>query len=78
VTGVLILSKDADGKVDARAADLPGASEGAGELVKRTIASGYSAVSPEFHPVPGLTRWKRPPPRPAGNNDGCWLTSDER
>jgi hypothetical protein len=53
VTGVLILSKDADGKVDARAADLPGASEGAGELVKRTIASGYSAVSPEFHPVRG-------------------------
>jgi hypothetical protein len=50
VTGVLILSKDADGKVDARAADLPGASEGAGELEKRTIAALESLAGVQGHP----------------------------
>jgi hypothetical protein len=54
VTGVLILSKDADGTVDARAADLPGASGGAGELEKRTIAALESLAGVQGHPdAPG-------------------------
>jgi hypothetical protein len=39
VSGVLILAKDTDGMVNARALDLPGASEGAEELEERTIAA---------------------------------------
>ena len=54
VTGVLILSKDADGKVGARAAELPGASEGADELEKKTIAALESLAGVQGHPdAPG-------------------------
>lgn len=50
VTGVLVLSKDADGKVEAQAAELPGASEGADELEKRTIAALESLAGVQGHP----------------------------
>jgi hypothetical protein len=50
VTGVLILAKDAEGKVDARAAQLPGASEGADELEKQTIAALESMAGVQGHP----------------------------
>ncbi len=50
VTGVLILAKDADGKVDARAAELPGASAGAKELEQRTIAALASMAGVQGHP----------------------------
>jgi hypothetical protein len=50
VTGVLILAKDADGKVDARAAELPGASESAEELEKQTIAALESMAGVQGHP----------------------------
>jgi hypothetical protein len=50
VSGVLILAKDADGRVDARAAELPGASEGAEELEKRTIAALESMAGVQGHP----------------------------
>ena len=50
VSGVLILAKDADGRVEARAAELPGASEGAEELEKRTIAALESMAGVQGHP----------------------------
>jgi hypothetical protein len=50
VTGVLILAKDGDGRVDARAADLPGASEGAEKLEQRTIAALASMAGVQGHP----------------------------
>jgi hypothetical protein len=50
VTGVLILAKDADGGVDARAAELPGAPEGADELEKRTIAALESMAGVQGYP----------------------------
>jgi hypothetical protein len=50
VTGVLILAKDADGKVDARAAELPGASESADQLEKKTIAALESMAGVQGHP----------------------------
>src|SRR4030095_14028046 len=48
--GVLILATDADGKVDARAAKLPGASAGAKELEQRTIAALESMAGVQGHP----------------------------
>jgi hypothetical protein len=50
VTGVLILAKDADGRVDAQAADLPGVSENAEELERRTIAALASMAGVQGHP----------------------------
>jgi hypothetical protein len=50
VSGVLILATDADGRVDARAAKLPGASEGAEELEQRTIAALESMAGVQGHP----------------------------
>jgi hypothetical protein len=50
VTGVLILAKDAEGKVDTRAAELPGASEDAEELEQQTIAALESMAGVQGHP----------------------------
>jgi hypothetical protein len=50
VTGVLILAKDADGRVDAQAAQLPGASTDAQELEQRTIAALKSMAGVQGHP----------------------------